>query len=256
MDNPIQIRKEIITTDAWLALRSFTQARIALGRTGISVPLKENLGFKLAHAHARDAVYAQMNNEALIDSLRQLDQPFFLLHSRTTGRDEYLQRPDFGRRLNEDSVHQLRSLQQPPTDVAFIIADGLSATAINQHAMPVLTLLLDKLKVANIQTTPICLVNQGRVAIADEIASLLHAQLSVILIGERPGLSSFDSMGAYITYSPRVGLTDESRNCISNIRPRGLGYEAAADKIFYLLSASLRLKISGVALKDNTGLLS
>jgi ethanolamine ammonia-lyase small subunit len=253
-EQPIQPHQ--IQPDPWQSLNAYTQARIALGRTGISVPLKETLQFKLAHAHARDAVYSVLNTNKLITALQTFEHSPILLHSRVTNREQYLQRPDLGRRLNEASVKYLSEIPKQQTSVAIIIGDGLSADAIQKHALPVLQLLIQKFINAHISFTPICIVEQARVAIADEIASLLNAELSVILIGERPGLTSADSMGAYITYSPKIGLTDENRNCISNIRPEGLDYSTAAEKIFYLISESLRLKLSGVALKDDSRLLN
>ncbi|HEX3024800.1 MAG TPA: ethanolamine ammonia-lyase subunit EutC [Chitinophagaceae bacterium] len=241
--------------DKWQSLKAFTQARIALGRTGISIPVKETLQFKLAHAHARDAVYTQLKTDAIISSLQASKLSHFLLHSMATNRNIYLQRPDLGRRLNKASALQLSSSSPYHSTTAIVIADGLSAAAVQQHALPVLQLLIDKLNIANISFAPVCIVEQGRVAVADEIAVLLNARVSIILIGERPGLTAANSMGAYITYSPQIGLTDESRNCISNIRPEGLDYETAVEKIFYLISEALRLQLSGVALKDYTGLI-
>lgn len=244
-----------VQEDAWSSLHAFTAARIAVGRTGVSVPLKESLQFKMAHAHARDAVFSMLNENALIDSLEQIHQPYFLLHSKANDRSEYLHKPDLGRRLDDNSIKLLETYTAKSFDVVVVIADGLSATAINTHAIPVFKLLEEKLLSANFSLAPVCIVKEGRVAIADEIGALLKCKLSLILIGERPGLSSPDSMGAYLTYDPQVGLTDESRNCISNIRPEGLNYHAAADKIFYFIKESLRLKLSGVKLKDNASLL-
>jgi ethanolamine ammonia-lyase small subunit len=157
--------------------------------------------------------------------------------------------------LDAASAAQLQDAPAGPFDVAFTIADGLSATAINHHAIPVLRILIPLLQTSNFSIAPLCLVRQGRVAIGDETGALLAAKFSVVLIGERPGLSSPDSMGAYLTYGPAIGLTDESRNCVSNIRPEGLDYVAAAEKIYYLLTESFKLQYSGVALKDNAGLL-
>jgi ethanolamine ammonia-lyase small subunit len=248
-------KKTIIATDPWGSLKSFTAARIALGRSGVSVPLQEALKFKLAHAHARDAVYSLLDIAALHAALESFAVPIYHLKSEVVNREEYLKRPDRGRRLGVSSASLLQATDHKPADVAFVLADGLSAEAINLHAIPVLKNVIQVLKESNIALAPISLVEQGRVAIGDEIGSLLNAKLVVILIGERPGLSSPDSMGAYITYAPRVGLTDESRNCISNIRPEGLIYTDAATKIFYLIQEALRLKLSGVALKDNSNLL-
>jgi len=243
-------QEQLNTPDPWASLRSFTAARIAIGRTGNSIPLRQVLEFKLAHAHARDAVYSKLDIDALRDSLAQFNLPVHHLHSRATHREKYLTRPDYGRRLDEPSAEQLQN--QLPATIALVITDGLSATAINQYAVGLLQLLIPKLIVANIGTLNITIVEQGRVAIADEIGQAFTAMLSVILIGERPGLTAPDSMSAYLTYKPKVGLTDEVRNCISNIRPEGLDIPAAADKLFYLIAESLRRKLSGVELKDNS----
>ena len=236
-------------------LKEFTQARIAIGATGTSIPTAQSLDFKLAHAHARDAVYSEMDAELLADELMQFNLPVLQLHSQASSREQYLQRPDLGRLLDELSVNRLAD-QVENKGIVLILADGLSATAINQNAVELLRLLIPKLLAAKVKLAPLCLVEQGRVAIADGIGAELGASLSVILIGERPGLSAADSMGAYLTYQPKPGLTDDSRNCISNIRPEGLPVAVAADKLFYLIQEALSRKISGVALKDNEGLLS
>lgn len=249
------IKKNIVEEDNWQTLKAFTAARIALGRTGTSIPLKETLQFKLAHAHARDAVYSTLNEMELIKGLQQFNLPVHVLHSKAKDRHEYLQRPDLGRLLTDLSIGHLKDGANG-FDIALMLADGLSATAINKHAVPLLQLLMPLLLQANFSLSPINIVHQGRVAIGDEIGSLQQAKISLVLIGERPGLSSSDSMGAYLTYEPSIGMTDESRNCISNIRTEGLSYQTAALKIFYLIKESLRLKISGVALKDDEGLLS
>jgi ethanolamine ammonia-lyase small subunit len=247
----IEKKNHINHFDAWLSLRSFTAARIALGRTGVSVPVQEALQFKMAHAHARDAVFSHLEKEKIFAALQTFQLPVFFLHSKVQNRQTYLQRPDYGRRLNEESVIKLNNFKSKGYDVCICIADGLSSTAVNMHAVKVLHLLVPMLQQIKLSVAPFCIIEQGRVAIADEIASLFKTRISLILIGERPGLSAADSMGAYITYNPVIGLTDESRNCISNIRPEGLDYKNAADKIFYLINESLRFKISGVALKDN-----
>ena len=243
---------DLIQPDPWSSLRAFTTARIALGRTGTAIPLKEVLSFRMAHAHARDAVYSQLEITSLQEQLQPFHIPIQILHSSAADRYEYLQRPDKGRRLDTESA---ASLTPQNVDVAFILADGLSATAINVHAHPLLEHLLPMLKSAGISIAPICLVQQGRVAIGDEIGALLHVKVTIVLIGERPGLSAADSMGAYLTFAPKPGNTDEARNCISNIRQEGLSYPLAAGKIFYLLQEALRLQLSGVGLKDNYGLL-
>ncbi|MES2375810.1 MAG: ethanolamine ammonia-lyase subunit EutC [Bacteroidota bacterium] len=248
------MKKVIKSTDLLVGMRAFTDARIAIGRAGTSIPLKQSLEFKLAHAHARDAVYSELDITILTDSLKQFDLPILHLHSQAGYREQYLQRPDLGRKLSEESLASLQGHRQS-TDIAIIIADGLSATAINTNAVSLLKVLIPMLQSVNLKLADLVLVEQGRVAIADEIASALHAKLSLIVIGERPGLSSADSMGVYLTYSPKPGLTDELRNCVSNIRPAGLSYKQAAKKIFYLVQEAFKRKLSGVELKDNAGLL-
>ena len=236
-------------------LKEFTAARIGIGRTGVSIPLDQYLAFKLAHAHARDAVYSELDIDGLTDHLRQFELPVLHLHSKAAYREQYLQRPDLGRQLNEESASHVTEHLLKNTDVLIIIADGLSATAVNHNAVNLLKILIPQLQDAGLKLAPLCLVKQARVAIADDIGMQLAAKLSLILIGERPGLSSADSMGAYLTYNPRPGLTDESRNCISNIHPHGLHFKAAAKKIFYLVQEAFKRKLSGVGLKDNAGLL-
>jgi len=235
-------------------LKEFTPARIAIGRTGVSIPTKQSLEFKLAHAHARDAVYSVLDRDEMADKLKQFALPVLFLHSKADNRAQYLQRPDLGRKLKKSSASQLKDMAGN-YDVSIIIADGLSATAVNENTVGLLQVLIPLLTAAHLQPAPICLVEQGRVAIADKIAHLLNAKLSLILIGERPGLSAADSIGAYLTYDPKPGLTDESRNCISNIRPQGLPYKPAAEKIFYLIQEAFRMKLSGVGLKDNQALI-
>jgi ethanolamine ammonia-lyase small subunit len=246
-------QRNSVQEDPWSSLKAFTTARIALGRTGTAIPLKEVLAFRLAHAHARDAVYSHLNTSLLLEELHALLLPVLQLHSGAADRHEYLQRPDKGRRLDQYSIAMLRA--QPEIllqkDVAIIIADGLSATAMNIHTAPFLNHLLPLLKTSGISIAPVCLAEQARVAIGDEIGAILQTRATLVLIGERPGLSAADSMGAYITFNPRVGNTDESRNCVSNIREDGLQYTPAAGKICYLLQEVLRLQLSGVELKDN-----
>ncbi|SNC76577.1 Ethanolamine ammonia-lyase light chain [Hymenobacter gelipurpurascens] len=241
--------------DPWSGLRAFTAARIALGRVGTSVPLQEALAFRLAHAAARDAVYSALEVEKLTTGLAQLSVRVCVVRSQAENRPQYLQRPDLGRRLHPASRELLLGHSMAPSDVAVILADGLSAAAVQQHALPVLQLLLPKLQAAGFRLAPVVVAEQARVAISDEIGQVLQAQLALILIGERPGLSSPHSLGAYFTYGPRPGLTDEARNCVSNIRPEGLSYALAADKLFFLLQEALRRQLSGVLLKDEMGLL-
>jgi ethanolamine ammonia-lyase small subunit len=247
------IQKIIVQPDPWADLKAYTAARIALGRTGTAEPLQALLQFRLAHAHARDAVYAVLDQEQLLHEIQSLHQAAFLLHTQAANRSEYLQYPDHGRRLHMHSVAQLKEFNSTGYDICLVLADGLSATAINNHSISVLKLLLPLFESTRLSLAPICVVQEGRVAIGDECGHLLQAKLVVVLIGERPGLSSPDSLGVYLTYHPTPGLTDESRNCISNIRPEGLQYQTAAEKIGYLINESLRLQLSGVALKDNAG---
>ncbi|WP_460556732.1 ethanolamine ammonia-lyase subunit EutC [Hymenobacter daeguensis] len=241
--------------DPWAALSAFTAARIALGRSGHSVPLREALAFRLAHAHARDAVYSVLDVEALQVRLAGLQVATESVSSQVKNRQEYLLRPDWGRRLDEASQRAVAALPTAGNDVAIVLADGLSATAVNEHALPLLELLLPQLRRAGLPVGPVVLARQARVALGDEIGGQLRAQLVLVLIGERPGLSSPNSLGAYLTYAPRPGLTDEARNCVSNIRPEGLPYPAAAAKLFYLMHEALRRRLSGVGLKDEHDLL-
>lgn len=235
-------------------LKHFTAARIAIGHTGVSIPLKQLLQFKLAHAHARDAVYSKLDTEKLIAEIQQFNLPVLTIQSQADNRYRYLQRPDQGRQLDKASQLLLNDYAGE-YDICFIIADGLSAQAVNTHAVEVLKYLVPLLHQSGFKLSPLLLAVQGRVALGDEIASRLKAKLSLMLIGERPGLSAADSMGAYLTYNPQPGLTDDSRNCISNIRQGGMRFKTAAQKIFYLVQEAFRLKLSGVLLKDNAGLL-
>jgi len=243
-------KKSIVYPDPWISLKAYTNARIALGRAGVSIPIKENLQFNLAHALARDAVYATLDYTSLIDGLSKLSMPILLLKSKCSTRIEYLQRPDFGRKLHDKSINQILETNFNSSNISIIIADGLSSSAINEHIVPVLNLLVPLLKNANYSIAQLVIVEQGRVAIADEIGQILKADMTIIFIGERPGLSAPNSMGAYLTFNPQIGNTDEKRNCVSNIRPEGLNYTDAVDKIFYLINASFEAKLSGVNLKD------
>lgn len=240
--------------DPWAGLRAFTAARIALGRSGTSVPLREALAFKLAHAHARDAVYSVLANEQLMVDLAELHLPIIQVRSQAVTRQEYLQRPDLGRQLAEESRAHLAGQAAGECDLVVVLADGLSATAINSHPLPLLRLLVPELRQAGFRLGPVVLAEQARVALGDEVGHLLQARLVLVLIGERPGLSAPDSMGAYFTYGARPGLADEARNCVSNIRPEGLGYAAATARLFFLLSAARQRQLSGVRLKDESGL--
>ncbi|MBU1822762.1 MAG: ethanolamine ammonia-lyase subunit EutC [Bacteroidetes bacterium] len=243
---------DLIHTDDWEHLRQHTPARLALGRAGHSLPTRQLLAFNMDHARARDAVHSGLDMPKVKSELATFGLPVLHLRSQAADRREYLLRPDYGRQLHETSRKQLDEGQYPPTDLCIVVADGLSAHAVNHHAVEVIKALLPILKEKHWQLAPLCLVEQGRVAIADEIGEKLKARMILILLGERPGLSSPHSLGAYLTYGPRVGLTDESRNCVSNIRPDGLTYERAAEKIMYLLQEMKTLGLSGVGLKDDS----
>lgn len=232
-------------------LRALTPARVALGRTGVSQHTRDVLAFQSAHAQARDAVHARLDSMSFVTTLRNSvagagQNPVLTLHSAAMGRATYLQRPDLGRRLDEPSRASLVELCSRPADLAIIVADGLSALAIERHVCPLLNEFLPL--VGDLKLAPVTVVEQGRVAIGDEIGLLLSARLSIVLIGERPGLSSPDSLGAYITWDPRPGRTDAERNCISNIRVEGLSYREAAFQIYSCISAARAHQLTGVAL--------
>jgi ethanolamine ammonia-lyase small subunit len=248
---------EIIKHDSWEVLKKYTAARIALGKTGVSIPSNQNLSFKLSHALARDAVYNLLDKKELHHNLDVLQIPFLFLKSCAIDKKQYLQRPDFGRKLNQQSIDLIyKEDSNISYDICINIADGLSADAINKHAMPLIHLLIPMLKEKNYSIAPICIIDQGRVAISDETGFLLNSKMSIILIGERPGLSATDSLGVYLTYNPKVGNNDALRNCISNIRPEGLIYEIAAQKIITLINEAMRLKMTGVGLKDNNNFIT
>nr|WP_314493527.1 ethanolamine ammonia-lyase subunit EutC [uncultured Pseudomonas sp.] len=237
----------------WLALRTLTPARIALGRTGTSLPTAAQLDFQFAHAQARDAVHLPFDHDALSQQLHGAGHETLLLHSAASDRHEYLQRPDLGRRLAEDSAARLREhAERHPggVDLAIVIADGLSALAVHRHSVALLKRFDEQAAADGWRRAPVVLVEQGRVAVADEVGQLLGARMTVMLIGERPGLSSPDSLGVYFTYAPRVGLTDAARNCISNVRLEGLSYGMAAHRLLYLMREACRRQLSGVTLKD------
>lgn len=250
-----------VTDNPWQALRQFTAARIALGRAGVSQPTAAQLEFQLAHAQARDAVHQALDAPALAARLAELPAlsslaPALLLHSAAANRATYLQRPDLGRRLDASSQAAVTAAAAAatgsPCDLALVLADGLSARAIEQHALPLLDALLGRLRQDAWTIAPPAIVCEGRVAVGDEVAQLLGARAVVVLVGERPGLSSPDSMGLYLSWQPHIGLPDSRRNCISNVRPAGLSYADAAHTLHYLLSEARRRGLSGVALKDET----
>ncbi|WP_078120304.1 ethanolamine ammonia-lyase subunit EutC [Thiosocius teredinicola] len=252
----------IVVENPWERLRQFTDARIGLGRAGISVPTSHSLAFQLAHAQAQDAVHTPLDFNALLAALNEREWNRFgaplHLKSRAVDRATYLQRPDYGRRLDDESVSRLAG-KQPPSqlrhDLAIVIADGLSAFAIAEHAVAFLDALVPLLandSDAPWRLAPITCVEQGRVAVGDHVGELLDARCVLVMIGERPGLSSPDSMGLYLTWNPKVGCKDANRNCISNIRPAGLKLSEAASRAAYLLREARTRQLSGVQLKDRS----
>jgi ethanolamine ammonia-lyase small subunit len=242
--------KPMVEVNPWQQLRQFTQARIALGRAGNSLPTRAVLEFGMAHALARDAVHTPLPKELLLDQLHDAGLETLCVHSAAQNREQYLRRPDYGRALSGDSRQLICKQPVKGFDVVVVIADGLSAVAPHQHAMPLIKALLPLLD--DCKWGPIVVAEQARVALGDEVGELLQARQLVMLIGERPGLSSPDSLGIYLTHEPRVGRTDAERNCISNVRPAGMGYQAAAHKLCYLMAGAHRLGQSGVALKDDS----
>lgn len=256
MDKP---KSTPVVANLWQGLRQFTSARIALGRAGVSLPTRPQLDFQFAHAQARDAVHTPLDSQTMQSQLTEKGFEVIALHSAVADRRTYLQRPDLGRRLDQDSRRQLEAFgnaapseaaESHRFDVSLVVADGLSARAIHENAVPLLDAAVPKMKEQSWRLAPVALVEQGRVAIGDEIGEVLNAAMVVVLIGERPGLSSPDSLGIYFTYGPRVGLNDSHRNCISNIRPAGLSYAQAAHKLLYLMREAHRRKLSGFSLKD------
>lgn len=244
----------LVTAMPWQHWRGTTTARIALGRAGVSIPTDESLRFGLAHAQARDAIHTALDVPTLQAQLEQAGHTVLSARSRATDRTTYLRRPDLGRQLDPADLDTLRALaagwEQAP-DIAIVVGDGLSSLAVQRHALPLIAALLPRLAPGT-QVAPVVLVQQARVAVSDDVGEALNARLCVILIGERPGLSSPDSLGIYLTHSPRRGRSDAERNCISNVRPEGLSYAVAAHKLAWLIAHALQLGQSGIALKDES----
>lgn len=248
---------ETVQADSWQALRQFTDARIALGRAGHALPTAAVMAFQLSHAQARDAVGQAADFAGVEAGLRDLGFGVQQLHSQAADRPAFLQRPDLGRLLAADSQQRLQALQPELAgyEVVFVVGDGLSAWAVERHAVPLLAQTAARL--AGIRLCPtVFLARQARVALGDEVGEALQARLVAILIGERPGLSSPDSLGVYLTYAPRRGRQNAERNCISNVRPEGLGYAAAASALAGLIREALRLQLTGVGLKLDERLLA
>lgn len=247
MDTP----RHTEAADLFLSLQQLTPARIFLGSVDGAMPLTEYFRLKLAHAKARDAVFKNWDATALMNAM-QLVHPTMQLSSRATSRAEYILNPQLGRHLTAESIQLLKNYDSSTEfDLCFVVTEGLSAPAINHHAEALLHALLPAFFARHYSIAPLCFVSRGRVAIGDAVAVNMRAKLSVVLIGERPGLSSYDSLGVYLTYNPGTETTDAMRNCVSNIRPGGLSIDKATGIIYFLVREALKLKQTGIALKDH-----
>jgi ethanolamine ammonia-lyase small subunit len=232
-------------------LRHLTPARVGLGRAGASLPTQALLEFTLDHARARDAVHAGLDISAITAGLDALGLRALQVSSCAQSREDYLRRPDLGRKLDAASRDLLASGRHGPCDLVVVIGDGLSPSAVNAHAVELIRSLIPRLGVTRLG--PILVASGARVALGDEIGALLGARMAAMLIGERPGLSAPDSLGAYLTFAPKAGCTDAMRNCVSNIHASGLSYDEAAFKIAWLVREGLTRHVTGVALKDESG---
>ena len=243
----------LIKKDSWQHLKNHTPARIAIGRVGQSIPTQEVLNFGLSHALAKDAIYTELDVDSIASKLTEKGYSSVELKSLADSKKDYLMNPNLGRRLNEKSKKLLHGQSMKENSIALIFADGLSATAIHNHAIHLLLELDLYFKEHSIfSLSPILLSRYSRVALGDEIGEKLNCIASLIFIGERPGLSSPDSLGVYITWLPKVGRLESERNCISNIRQEGLSYKLAAYKIFWILQRAKQLNATGVVLKDES----
>ena len=243
-----------IPPDPWDDLRAHTQARLALGRAGAALPTAELLRFGLAHAQARDAVHIPLDAEALATQLQAQGCATLPVHSAAPDRATYLLRPDLGRRLSDADAQALRESSAngtTPIDLLLVVADGLSSLAVARQAPPLIDAIRQQAP-AGWQLGPVVIAQQARVALGDEVGALLGARLVAVLIGERPGLSSPDSLGVYLTWLPQVGRNDAQRNCISNVRPEGLPPVAAAARLWWLCQEARQLRLTGVGLKDRS----
>jgi ethanolamine ammonia-lyase small subunit len=235
----------------WPSLRRLTAARIGLKRTGASLATGSLLDFKLAHARARDAVHEALDEARLGAEIATFGHPVLTVASAAENRQRYLMRPDLGRQL-APGAEAILAPYAGSYDVAFVMADGLSARAVQAHGHSVLAGVLPALQDEDWRIAPLVIARQGRVALGDAIAARLGADCVAMLIGERPGLTAPDSMGAYLTWQPRPETTDADRNCISNIRPEGIGYADAAFRLTHLLRTMRARRLSGVQLKDES----
>ena len=234
-------------------LRNLTPARVGLGRTGASLPTRALLDFTLDHARARDAVHAAFDASAIVAGLADLGLEAFEVRSQARDRKDYLRRPDLGRRLDQASRHLLASRRGGACRLAIVVGDGLSPTAVNAHAVQLVRSLVPLLAADGIEIGCAAVATGARVALGDEIGAVAGARMMAVLIGERPGLSAPDSLGAYLTFAPRIGRTDAERNCVSNIHGAGLGYDEAASRIAWLIREAFAREVSGVVLKDGSG---
>ncbi len=244
-----------VIKDFWKNLSSTTQARIALGRAGASLPTQEVLNFSLAHARARDAVHTPFDHEKTAAEIGNLGFETLFVESAAPDRASYLRRPDWGRALNANSRALLVACNSSGCDLSIVVADGLSATAVHSQTAPLLAAFRPYIARAGWQVAPIVVASQARVALGDEIGAALQARATILLVGERPGLSSPDSLGIYLTYDPKPGRNDGERNCISNVRDEGLSHELAAFKLAWLVDQALKRQFTGVALKDESDVL-
>jgi ethanolamine ammonia-lyase small subunit len=238
--------------DPWTLLREYTDARIALGRSGASLPTREVLNFGLAHAQARDAVHQPFASDDIAAELATMGLPTLTVHSAAADRHIYLNRPDLGRQLNDESREKLQGCTPCDRDLLLVIGDGLSSHAVHRQSVALIRALLPYIETLGLSLAPIVLAHQSRVALGDDIGEILGCKAVAILIGERPGLSSPDSLGVYLTWKPARKRLESERNCISNIRPEGLSHEAAAFKLAWLLEQAFLRRLTGVRLKDES----
>lgn len=244
--------KDTQRRDPWTDLKQFTDARIAIGRTGCSILTDEYLKFSLAHARACDTIKMPFDRQMVRKRLEDMGLDVVFAESAATNRDVFIRRPDLGRKLGEVSRERLKKMKYPGADVLIVIGDGLSSKAVHKQAVPLIRNFLPYMKELGLSVGPIVLAKQSRVALGDDIAEVMNCGLVAMLIGERPGLSSPDSLGVYMTYKPYAGRLESERNCISNIRPEGLSYERAAFKLAWLVETAYDRGISGTALKDKS----
>lgn len=238
--------------DPWTLLREYTDARIALGRSGASLPTREVLNFGLAHAQARDAIHQPFVSDNLAAELAELNLPTLTVQSAAADRHVYLNRPDLGRQLGNESREMLRDCTPRGQDLLLVIGDGLSSHAVHRQSVALIRALLPYIETLGLSLAPVVLAHQSRVALGDDIGEMLGCKAVAILIGERPGLSSPDSLGVYLTWKPERKRLESERNCISNIRPEGLSHEAAAFKLAWLLEQAFLRRLTGVRLKDES----